>query len=442
MMMMAALDDGFNGIPGNAGFPVIGDKSYEYYADPVDFVETKINEHQSRVFVSRILNKPTVFVGSNTVARELLSDQTDNLELGYKSLMGEIFGQNILFTEGPEAHNLRLLMSNLFSHGKMSNFHSKIESIIQKSLGQLTNTAQIKVYEFFKRMMTEICLSVFLDLDFEESTELASTIVNLTTTHWHGIISVPLNVKLLGMGKSTFAKAVQARDKLIHIIEEKVQNSAKGFLKLILPSSFPTESSIVNHLLLLTSALVPKAFASILTSFVIGSTLDLDEIESTMKNMQSSSDYLESILLETIRLWPPFAAGRRLIRKDFEVLGYKFSKGWAVMYTTYSIHRDPCIFSQPEKFIPERWMTCNKDDRDKLVAFGSGARGCVGKNFSWGIIKMTAALLVSKYTWKLPEGQDLKYKWLPVSRPKNDVIAIFQVVEDQNANTAPDGDDQ
>ena len=42
------------------------------------------------------------------------------------------------------------------------------------------------MYPFFKRLCTEICLSIFLGLDFEISASLAEDIVQLTTTHWHG----------------------------------------------------------------------------------------------------------------------------------------------------------------------------------------------------------------------------------------------------------------
>ena len=46
------------------------------------------------------------------------------------------------------------------------------------------------MYPFFKRLCTEICLSIFLDLDFETSASLAEDIVELTTTHWHGNVGL------------------------------------------------------------------------------------------------------------------------------------------------------------------------------------------------------------------------------------------------------------
>ena len=42
----------------------------------------------------------------------------------------------------------------------------------------------ICVYTFFKRLAVEMCLSLFLGLDFNQSD--ASIITELTTSHWHG----------------------------------------------------------------------------------------------------------------------------------------------------------------------------------------------------------------------------------------------------------------
>lgn len=46
------------------------------------------------------------------------------------------------------------------------------------------------LYDFFKKLTTEICLSIFLDVDFEKSPELAEDIVNLTTLQWHGKVAL------------------------------------------------------------------------------------------------------------------------------------------------------------------------------------------------------------------------------------------------------------
>ena len=54
------------------------------------------------------------------------------------------------------------------------------------------------VYTFFKRPTIEICLSLFLGLDFNQSD--ASIITELTTTHWHGKTYLLLLMYLSGAG--------------------------------------------------------------------------------------------------------------------------------------------------------------------------------------------------------------------------------------------------
>ena len=58
----------------------------------------------------------------------------------------------------------------------------------------------ICVYTFFKRLAIEICLCLFLGLDFSQSD--ASIITDLTTTHWHGNLLLFFIPCLRNMGES------------------------------------------------------------------------------------------------------------------------------------------------------------------------------------------------------------------------------------------------
>ncbi len=59
-------------LPGNAGVSVLGDKSLEFYRDPVSFCRQRIEKHRSRVFQYRLLNRPTALICSVQGMRELL----------------------------------------------------------------------------------------------------------------------------------------------------------------------------------------------------------------------------------------------------------------------------------------------------------------------------------------------------------------------------------
>ncbi|KAK3095632.1 hypothetical protein FSP39_016949 [Pinctada imbricata] len=422
-------------VPGSVGLPILGDKSIDFYRDPIRFTLKHIENTNSRVFCARFLNTPTVFVGCNSTLKELLTDGVRHTDMGYKAFMEHIFGQNILFTDGDMAAGLRQSLSQLFTPETVKTYQQRVERIVNECLHEVESSEYICLYTFMKRICTQICLSLFLDLDFHQASDTANSIVALTTTHWHGIISVPLSIKLPGSGGSTYRKALDAKEELLKIIiHKKEQNDSAGsFSHKVQQCPHGNEDIFVNnHLLLFTSALVPKALSSILTSFFI-------EISGDHRDLQSSvledSILMESLLLEAQRMYPPFLGGRRLATEDFNLNGYKVHKGHALVYLTYAAHRDPAVFDNPEQFDPHRWTGRNSQDKDKIHCFGGGPRGCIGQNLVWQIIQTVIVGLLTKYSVTLKEGQDLTHKWLPVSRPKNEILVKFVRKTEQQIDT-------
>ena len=60
-------------VPGSAGWTITGDRSMEFAKSPLEFLERRLAQYDSQVFLARALNKPTVFVCSNEGVREILN---------------------------------------------------------------------------------------------------------------------------------------------------------------------------------------------------------------------------------------------------------------------------------------------------------------------------------------------------------------------------------
>ena len=92
---------------GSAGYALFGDKSAEFYKDPIAFVSKKMEEHDARIFQSRILNKPTVFVCTVKGVKDLLVGKENKSEVLKPKMWGMIesdvvdivldYWQNLLF---------------------------------------------------------------------------------------------------------------------------------------------------------------------------------------------------------------------------------------------------------------------------------------------------------------------------------------------------------
>ncbi|XP_050345946.1 cytochrome P450 9e2-like [Nymphalis io] len=109
---------------------------------------------------------------------------------------------------------------------------------------------------------------------------------------------------------------------------------------------------------------------------------------SSIQNMA----YLDMVTSEALRLWPPVLALDRICVKDYNMgkpnpsatKDYFMRKGEILSIPVWSIHRDPKIFSNPNKFDPERFSEDNKHNINPMtyMPFGVGPRNCIGSRFA------------------------------------------------------------
>ncbi|XP_041666159.1 putative cytochrome P450 120 isoform X2 [Cheilinus undulatus] len=356
--------------------------------------------------------------------RELLCEKTNVFLKDPTDLMTNMYGDTIVTTNGEEACLLRLSLTSLFTGSCLESSKDYINSVCERCLKDLTISDQPEcVYSAFKHLGTELVLGLFLNVRAEEQPELYKEISLLCTQHWHGLISAPVNVKV-PLWSSGFSTALDARDKLMDIIKDKLENDKHGFVGSLASLPLPDSSCASQHLLLFISALIPKALASLLTSFTLA--LSGNEQCGTRRQALADPDYLHRVLLEVQRLWPPFIGGRRLADQDANLAGFHVPKNHGVVYISHSVHRDPEVFHEPDSFLPGRWSGRNAGQEHFLCSFGNGPRGCIGTKLTDVFLKEACTYLLKHYDWSLdPPTQDLEYKWLPVSRPANTPTISF-----------------
>jgi len=106
---------------------------------------------------------------------------------------------------------------------------------------------------------------------------------------------------------------------------------------------------------------------------------------SALPRALDSLPLLNAALYETLRLYPPGAAGQpRVVPPGGAVLcGYPLPEGVVAHAAAYSVHRNEEVFERAEEWLPERWMGEKKEEvKNWFWAFGSGSRGCTGKEFA------------------------------------------------------------
>ncbi|HET9097379.1 MAG TPA: cytochrome P450 [Candidatus Baltobacteraceae bacterium] len=113
------------------------------------------------------------------------------------------------------------------------------------------------------------------------------------------------------------------------------------------------------------------------------------------------SPYLDAVLSETLRLYPPaWILGRDALR-EVDVQGWRFRKGATVFVSQLVMHRSPRYFSDPEHFQPDRWLPAPSLPQFAYFPFGGGARKCLGDQFAWTEARIELAHLAQRWRFEL-----------------------------------------
>lgn len=103
--------------------------------------------------------------------------------------------------------------------------------------------------------------------------------------------------------------------------------------------------------------------------------------------------YLDAVLQETLRLYPPVWAIAREAVVPIDLGRGLLDPGDKVVFSMWTLHRDPRFWVGPERFRPQRWLNGETDHlpRAAFLPFSDGARVCIGNHFA----KMEAGIVLA-----------------------------------------------
>ncbi|XP_017070781.1 probable cytochrome P450 4d20 [Drosophila eugracilis] len=167
-----------------------------------------------------------------------------------------------------------------------------------------------------------------------------------------------------------------------------------------------TTSSGVSHALY-AIARHPKVQSRIYEE--LQQVLGPDPFAPVTQSQMQDLKYLECVIKETMRLYPPVPAIGRHTQKEIQIGSKTIPANTSIYLVLYFAHRDPDYFPDPLSFKPERFLDGEGESHGTFayVPFSAGPKNCIGQKFA--VLEMKSLISkVLRFYELLPLGEEVQ----------------------------------
>ena len=407
--------------------------------NPEPFIK-KCRRKYGKSFTLNIIGRQSgVVICDPTDLKQVLSATSDELHTGelYSTLMGPVVGSGSLFSLDGKKHmqHRKLLLPPL--HGRcMVAYGDMMAKIVRDKISSWTIGDKLILADEVHDIAFDIIFRTIFGVSEDKMRHeelyrsLRSLLKSFSTPFAHLTILTPMLHRNLGP-ITPWAKIKRLRKKVIECISKEIDerkeldlNDHADILSSLLRSrhdsgTFLTNEEISDEMLTLLIAgydantmSVCWGLYGVLSDQNIYNKLmhELSSIVDIKDNLLVKLDqltYLDAVVKESLRVNPVIPATVRTTNGTYQLGSYTLSNHIAIVPCIYLAHRDPDVWSEPDKFIPERFLNSSTVPFSYLP-FGYGIRRCIGAAFTQYEMKIIFAQLLLHAKFELKANYNPK----------------------------------
>lgn len=384
-----------------------------------------------------------VFLNHPDYIREVLVVQNDNFvkeRTVQRTKM--LLGEGMITSEGAQHRQQRQVAQPAFHRQRIPEYAS---AIVDEAVGMRENWRDGEQRDIAVDMM-HLTLNVVARTLFatdlrEEASELADAI-NRIMSLYNFLVMLPAAEWLVHVRPPGLAAFVRARKRIDAVVYRMIEahrrerTNGGSLLDLMLAAApehtAASEQSLRDQVItIFLAGYETVANALSWTWYLLSQNPECErrfhaEIDRELQRKSPSFEdvprlrYVEMVLAESMRLYPPAWAMGRRARNDFQLGEFFLPAKTTVLISQFVSHRDPRFFPDPLRFDPERFTPEAKARRAKFTyfPFGAGFRQCIGESFAWMEGVLLLATIGQKWRLALVPGHQVEPEPLITLRPK------------------------
>ena len=409
--------------PGPKGLPFLGN-ALDFQRRPLEFLR-QVQRSYGDMATIHIGKTPAVLFFRPEHVRYFLQEHPRNFtKANRNSSLHQFLGDGLLTTEGDFHRQQRRLVQPAFHKKRVDGYGDIMVQFTQEMLDRWQPGAEIDIAPAMQQLTLRIILKALFNLDSTGDVILLGNAFNgVINNTKRQVMRTPsrhrLRLPFTAYGKSAVAK--HTLDSFVYDLIAQRRADASGrdhgdVLSMLLAAEDEghtmTDKQIHDQILTLIAAGHETAQNTMSWTFYLLSQHPamreklVQELHSLLAGRAPTLDdllnlpYLEWVINESWRVYPPaWTLGRRSV-EAYDLGGYHFPAGTIGIFSQWVLHNLPDIWGDPEIFRPERWDPANgqKLPQGAYFPFGLGPRICIGMPFAQLEAKLLLATILQRYT--------------------------------------------
>ena len=389
-----------------------------------------MNEHVGTAFQITLPRfQPAVFIGPESNRQILVTDRQDFIWRPEGDPVCKLLRQGVLVTDGEFHDELRAWMDPPLQRRNVIPHIDAFWRYTNDIAMAWQDGQQVDMLVEMRKVALLILMGTLFEIEFlPDMDRLWQPILDLLE-----YISPGLWIFWAGMPRPKYRRAIATMDEYLHgIIRQRrqeierfgVEPSAGDLLGQLVAHSDMSDDLIRDQLLTMLIAGHDTSTALLAWVFyllgmhpeaLVEAQAETDSLLSSHTRPPSLEEinrlaFIDLVIKEALRLYPPIHVGNRRVETDVTVQGYDVPEGTRVMYSIYLSHRDKNHWENPNEFCPARFDRHSGDRQPPFtyVPFGGGPRNCIGAAFAQIEARVVIARLLQTFDFELLNGDEIK----------------------------------
>ena len=429
--------------PGPKGLPFIGNL-LDFQQHPLRFYR-EFQRNYGAMTTIHIGKRPVLFVFRPEHIRYYLAENSRNFTKptiatgkGIKLFLGD----GLLTIDGDMHRQQRRLVQPAFHKHRVESYAHTMTQFTQEMLDHWQPGTVVNIASEMQQLALRITTKTLFNVDSLEETARLGQAFNTV------IRNTPRRSPILGRFGSQrlspkLIDGLRVIDTFVYdlIAQRRKENKDTGdLLSMLLTAqeedAVLTDKQVHDHVLTFVAAGQDNVQNTLSWTFYLLSKnpLVLEKLLAELHTVLAGraptlSDlpnlpYLDWVINESWRFYPPAWRQVRQALSDFELDGYHIPTGTITILSQWVLHNLPDVWGDPAHFRPERWDPASKQKipQGAYFPFGLGPHICIGMPLAQLETKLLLATILQRYTPHLIS--DAQVVPLPVItlRPKDGIL--------------------